>query len=59
MDAIDRPDVTAEDAAARDARPDREVEALWSALRADRRARDERKARLRAMQLADGDESGA
>ena len=31
-------------------RPD--GEALWSALRADRRSRDERTARLRAMALA-------
>lgn len=36
-----------------------DAEALHSALRAERRARDERTARLRAMLLAIGEESGS
>lgn len=36
-----------------------EAEILHSALRADRRARDERTARLRAMLLAIGEEAGS
>ncbi|QGY02770.1 hypothetical protein MMSR116_13425 [Methylobacterium mesophilicum SR1.6/6] len=35
-----------------------ELLALWSALEADRRARDERTARLRAMRLIGGDDEG-
>jgi hypothetical protein len=35
-----------------------EVLALWSALEADHRARDERTARLRAMRLIGGDDEG-
>lgn len=36
-----------------------EAEALWLAIEADRRARDERTARLRAMRLIDGDDKAA
>lgn len=36
-----------------------EAEILQTALRADRRARDERTARLRAMLLAIGEEAGS
>jgi hypothetical protein len=36
-----------------------EREALWFALEADRRARDERTARLRAMRLIGGEDEAA
>ncbi|MGH1572168.1 hypothetical protein ACRAWG_17615 [Methylobacterium sp. P31] len=36
-----------------------EAKALWLALEADRRARDERTARLRAMRLIAGDDEAA
>ncbi|MHC2108177.1 MULTISPECIES: hypothetical protein [unclassified Methylobacterium] len=34
-----------------------EAAALWAAIRADLRSRDERTARLRAMRLIDGDDT--
>jgi hypothetical protein len=55
MDAFDDA-ITIDGADESAERPDADVAALWLALAADRRARDERTARLRAMRLIGGDD---
>jgi len=57
MDAFDQRDTGADTAVAPQDSP--EPAALWAAIRADLRARDERTARLRAMRLIGGDDEGA
>ncbi len=55
MDAFDRAMTRSTAPAKTTADPRKsEAETLWGALRADRRSRDERTARLRAMALAIG-----
>ncbi|SFL59429.1 hypothetical protein [Methylobacterium pseudosasicola] len=54
MDAFDHTDTATETDAAIEQQPNADLIALWTALEADRRARDERTARLRAMRLIGG-----
>ena len=54
MDAFDQTDTRTHEAV--EPQDEAEAAALWAALRADLRARDERTARLRAMRLIGGDE---
>ncbi|MGU3662737.1 hypothetical protein ACLBX9_00905 [Methylobacterium sp. A49B] len=58
MDAFEHGESFRDVAETDDLHPRGELLALWSALEADRRARDERTARLRAMRLIGGDDEG-
>jgi hypothetical protein len=59
MDAFDQPDTARETDAAIEPLHNSDLIALWTALEADHRARDERTARLRAMRLIAGDDETA
>ncbi|MDP4004737.1 hypothetical protein [Methylobacterium sp. NEAU K] len=56
MDAFDHTDRSTEAGQAIEPQISPEAVALWTALEADWRARDERTARLRAMRLTAGDD---
>lgn len=59
MDAFDQTPPPNHAKAQRTHQDDPETIALWFALDADRRARDERTERLRAMRLTSGEDDGA
>jgi hypothetical protein len=56
MDAFDQTASVGDGAQAVDPQHRSDIEALWFALDADRRAQDERLARLRAMKLIGGED---
>ena len=59
MDAFEHGESSLDAAVTVESRDKSELIALWSALDADHRARDERTARLRAMRLIGGDDEAA
>ena len=59
MDAFEHSESSLDAAVTVESRDKSELIALWSALDADHRARDERTARLRAMRLIGGDDEAA
>lgn len=59
MDAFEHGESSLDAAVTVEPRDKSELIALWSALDADHRARDERTARLRAMRLIGGDDEAA
>ncbi len=59
MDAFDHTAATRDADARVSPQPKAETIALWLALDADRRARDERTARLRAMRLIGGEDDAS
>ena len=59
MDAFEHGESSYDTAVTVESRDQSDLIALWSALAADHRARDERTARLRAMRLIGGEDEAA